>query len=166
MATSLACPDRRDLERLARGQLPEPAAGQVCRHVLACCSCADLLNSFQEMDWLVPNLQSAPGQQPHDNPFVESLVERLVRTPPDSAGITLPLTSGNDLTAGQANNGSLPERVPDFEILGELGRGAMGVVYKARHVRLNRLVALKMIAAGTEGRYEELAPISPQHSQP
>src|SRR5262249_30183417 len=45
-------------------------------------------------------------------------------------------------------------RIAGYEIQERIGQGGMGVVYKARQVGLNRLVAVKMIRGGSQARPE------------
>jgi WD40 repeat protein len=100
-------------------------------------------------EWLArfPDLADELGEFLADQEQFDLLAAPLrdLLTPPGSATTTVNLAVTDTLRLSAKVP---PRRLGDYELLEEIARGAMGVVYKGRQVSLNRVVALKMIIAG------------------
>ena len=72
--------------------------------------------------------------------------EKLLADHPELASQLEPCLSGMEFIHRAARPAmDTPARLGDFEIVGEVGRGGMGVVYEARQLSLKRKVALKVL---------------------
>jgi tetratricopeptide (TPR) repeat protein/predicted Ser/Thr protein kinase len=112
------------LEAQERGEAPDPRTW-VARHPDLAEELEAFLADQLQFDSLVAPLRPAPSDSP---PTIATGRERT-----EVGRFTLPVAG---------------ESFGDYQLLEEIARGGMGVVFKARQVSLNRTVAVKMLLAG------------------
>jgi WD40 repeat protein len=141
------CPDRDILVRFSLGDLPPGLLEEVTSHVLFCSRCCAVLDDLQsgsDDGSLLAAIRSSFRQ-----PALPE-AEAYGRLAAAAVGFGAEAPTLDPAQAGPDSGEKtfVPRTVGPYLLVGRIGEGGMGAVYRARQLPLNRDVAVKMILSG------------------
>ncbi len=131
------CPKDQTLQEFAFGKLSDSQTDEVTDHVRDCSDCQKRLAEVDRMeDTMVGQLRDSTVNDSFQN---ESECQIAM------AKALGALAHANQV--GTTDELCLPRSIGEYDIVRQIGRGGMGSVYLAQHTKLNRKVAVKVLAA-------------------